>query len=102
MASYRKVFSATGTVLWRHLRLGHAVNVVLGELLGEVLVGVGAGEHVAEHVIGIGEVLDDVAGAGEDRGQASGLGIEALAGGDAVTAGLLGGPQLGVARIRRP
>jgi hypothetical protein len=28
----------------------------LGECLGEVLVGVGAGEHIAEHGIRIGEV----------------------------------------------
>ena len=60
----------------------------------------GAAEHIAEHVIGIGEVLHDAAGTGEDRGQASGLGIEALPGDDAVAGGLLGEPQRGGAGVR--
>ena len=59
------------------------------KVLGRVLVGVGAGEHVAEHVTGIGEVLDDIAGTGEDRGQALGLDVEALGSDDAVAGGLL-------------
>jgi hypothetical protein len=80
-------------------RRGNAIEVVVGEGLGEVLVGVGAGEHVAEHVIRIGEVLHDIAGAGQDRGQAPGLGIEALAGDDTVAGGLLGEPQLGIAGV---
>jgi len=66
MAPYAKVF--TGAMLWL---------TVVGEGLGEVLVGVG-GEHVAEHVIRIGEVLHDIAGSGRDRSQAPGRGIEAL------------------------
>jgi hypothetical protein len=48
-----------------HLCRGHAVEGVVGEGLGEVvLVGVGAGEHVVEHIAGIGEVLHDVARGG--------------------------------------
>jgi hypothetical protein len=88
-----------------HLRRGQAVEDVVGEGLSEiVLVGIGAGEHIAEGVIRIGEVLDDVAGAGtgQDRIQASGVGIEALIGDDAVAGGLLGEMQLGVARIGGP
>ena len=85
-----------------HRCRSHAVEGVVGEGLGEVLVGVGAGEHVAEHVIRIGEVLHDVAGAGEDCGQAPGRGIEPLAGDDAVAGGLLDQPQLGVECVSDP
>jgi hypothetical protein len=38
------------------------------------------GQYVAEHVIRKGEVLNDVAGADEDRRRAPDLGIEALGG----------------------
>jgi hypothetical protein len=85
-----------------HRRRLHAVEVVVGEGLVEVRVGIGAGQHVAEHVVGVGEVLDDVAGAGEDVHQPPGLGVEALGGDDAVAGGLLGQAQLGVARVRGP
>src|SRR5712671_2859021 len=50
-----KVF--TRPMFWLTVAPGHAVEGFVGESLGEVLVGVGAGEHVAEHVIRIGEVL---------------------------------------------
>jgi hypothetical protein len=38
------------------------------ESLGEVGICIGAAQHVAEHV-GVGEVLDDVAGAGKNHGR---------------------------------
>jgi hypothetical protein len=84
------------------LGLGEPVQAVVAERLGEALIGVGAAEHVAEHVVGIGEALHRAAAAGEDRGQPVGQRIEALGGDDAVAGGLLGEPQLGVARVRGP
>jgi len=85
-----------------HRRRGDAIEGVIGKGLGKGLVGVGAGEHVAERVIRIGEVLNDIAGAGEDRRETPGGGIEALVCDDAVTGGLLGQVQLGIQRVRGP
>jgi hypothetical protein len=62
------------------------------EGLGEVLVGVGAGEHVADGVVGTGEALERVAVANEDRSQTVAQRIEVL-GADAVASGLLGEPR---------
>jgi hypothetical protein len=47
-------------------------------------------------IIRIGEVLHDIAGARQDRGQTPGRGIEAQAGDDAVAGGLLAQLQLGI------
>jgi hypothetical protein len=79
-----------------------STSVVVGEGLGQALVGVGAGQHVAEHVVGIREVLDDVASAGQDRVEPPGGDIEALGGDDAVAGGLLDQVQFGVAGVRGP
>jgi len=48
-------------------RRGQAIERVVDEALGQAGVGVPAGEQIAEDVVGIGEVLNRVAGAGSGQ-----------------------------------
>jgi hypothetical protein len=78
------------------------MSSVNGERLGEVRIGVRAREQIAQGVVSIGEVLDDIAGAGEDRVEPLGCGLQGLVGDDAIAPGLLRQMQFRIARIRLP
>jgi len=86
------------------IRLGQAVQRIVGELLGDrrALRAVGAAQQIADRVPGVAAVLHAVAGAGLDALDPARRRVEALRGDDAVAVRHLGELLLGVHRPRRP